>query len=396
MSWGFDGIVQRITTAIKDSVSRVMAQAEENMALIKKYAPVLSFHPREGGQCCYPGNAEEAYELIRTNRFSENRTPRTMNENAPCYFQFLPNFSFLMAPNLTRIKYWFWYNFNDFPQGPDIAGSHEGDWEAVEVILTNNVPYVFFLSNHKGFIQKWPEEMIMVNNTHPKVWVGNGSHANYPSPNYQPYCLDVGFTSYCDEIADGGSVWYTENNLVNIRNTNFGRDNYLFLWGCHDYSMIEGQPPLSPLARQFDYSIPTNFYKIIICTGNVPNAGTDANVKITLYGTLGRSIEIPLGNSGTATLEGIIDMVGLPNPFYDTLFERNTTNIFSPGLVYLGEINKIDIGHDNFGRLPAWYLDKVIIENRISKTRTVFPCNQWLAKYEGDRKIKRTLTPASS
>ena len=35
-------------------------------------------------------------------------------------------------------------------------------------------------------------------------------------------------------------------------------------------------------------------YKVIIYTGNVPYAGTDANVYITLYGSSGQSEEILL------------------------------------------------------------------------------------------------------
>lgn len=49
------------------------------------------------------------------------------------------------------------------------------------------------------------------------------------------------------------------------------------------------------------------------------------------------------------------------------------------------------IRHDNSGRSPGWYLDKV--EVRQGTRSHVFPCRQWLAKSEGDGLLSRELTP---
>lgn len=59
----------------------------------------------------------------------------------------------------------------------------------------------------------------------------------------------------------------------------------------------------------------------------------------------------------------------------------------------VGTINKIDIGHNNEGPGPSWFLDRVIIEDVKRKQIYEFPCNRWLAKDEGDHKIARFLDP---
>lgn len=350
------------------------AEVTEVPEVVRIHAPVLSFHPEEGSQCCYPSDAEEAFKNLDCYFFPfcegyPFRVPKTLNPNTPCYFQIAEGPQLGVPYDVTRIKYWFWYNFNDFPEGPDLWGSHTGDWESVEVVLINGKVHVYLLSSHGdenipgGYIPVWPDEAILENG-HIKVWAGSGSHANYPSPNSTVYCDEEVGLHFCDHIADGGSVWYTMNNLKPIVNSNFA--GYEGHWG----------DPGSPTNtveenRQFENKIP--YYKIWVYTGYEDDAGTDADVYVTLFGTNGVSSELELDN-------------------YEDNFERGAIDVFSPGTNYdFGDLYRINIRHDDSGRYPGWFLDKVVIENPLTNIRWIFTCNRWLATDEDDGEIERTL-----
>ena len=113
-------------------------------------------------------------------------------------------------------------------------------------------------------------------------------------------------------------------------------------------------------------------YKIAVITGDVPGAGTDANVYISIFGNNGSSI----GNL----------LTGPGNPF-----EKGQTDIFYLTLADLGNLKKITIYHDNTGVAPGWYLDQVLITNTQTSQIWTFTCNCWLAVDEGDGKISRDI-----
>lgn len=62
----------------------------------------------------------------------------------------------------------------------------------------------------------------------------------------------------------------------------------------------------------------------------------------------------------------------------------------------MGEINKIQIGHDNKGFGSAWFLDSIIVEDVTEKHIYEFPCNRWFAVDEDDGQVVRFLFPKSS
>src|SRR4051794_23834349 len=98
------------------------------MSIARSCAPMLHFHPDEAQFCCFPSSAEAALDLARMWRVGEHRAPKTLTPPPPAYVQ-----AGIDQGQLTRLKFWFWYRFNDFPQGPGPIGSHPGDWESVEV-----------------------------------------------------------------------------------------------------------------------------------------------------------------------------------------------------------------------------------------------------------------------
>lgn len=75
----------------------------------------------------------------------------------------------------TVIQYWLNYYYNNW------YNNHEGDWEMVEVILGENLePEAAAYSQHgAAFKKNWDEAGFQKSGTHPKVFVAEGSHANY-------------------------------------------------------------------------------------------------------------------------------------------------------------------------------------------------------------------------
>jgi len=118
-------------------------------------------------------------------------------------------------------------------------------------------------------------------------------------------------------------------------------------------------------------------YAIRVYTGNVPKAGTDSNVYITLYSEDGR-------NSGERLLDNSEDN-----------FEQNKTDMFQIEMQDIGQIKAVRIRHDDSGAFSGWYLDKIVIHNNAQPgNEWTFPCNNWLAVDEGDHQIDRVLTRA--
>jgi hypothetical protein len=203
-----------------------------DISIVQKFAPILNFHPNEGLQCCYPSSAEEAYPRAKSGKTGKVKAPKTFDDNAPCYFEAL------YTENGFRIKYWFWYNYNDYPTGPNLWGCHPGDWEYLEIYFENEQPYLYHFSNHKGVRARGVSDVTIVDN-HVEVWVGSGSHANYESAMPLRKSSVLGFS---DKVATGGAIWNTANNLTDIRNTNFCQENYVGDWG-------DGKKIFGPLNR---------------------------------------------------------------------------------------------------------------------------------------------------
>jgi len=86
------------------------------------------------------------------------------------------------ARNRIDLQYWIWYPYNAYsptiPPG-DLWQVHEGDWEAVSVILDlQGNPLVVGLSRHSaGARRAWSK--VKRRGLRPLVYVGLGSHANF-------------------------------------------------------------------------------------------------------------------------------------------------------------------------------------------------------------------------
>ena len=120
-------------------------------------------------------------------------------------------------------------------------------------------------------------------------------------------------------------------------------------------------------------------YSLDIKTGNASGAGTDANVSVILYSSYGQSRPILLNPliKGNAFEKGKTDKFIIPDDIVD-----------------MGDITALHIGHDNKYAKAGWYLENVVVTRTLpdgTVRKQTFPCNNWLAKDEGDKKIERLL-----
>ena len=63
--------------------------------------------------------------------------------------------------------------------------------------------------------------------------------------------------------------------------------------------------------------------------------------------------------------------------------------------VALGELNEVQIGHDNTGHGGGVYIEGVTVVEKDGSNpniKHVFPCNAWLDKREGDGRTWRLLS----
>ena len=96
----------------------------------------------------------------------------------------------LRRGNRIDLQYWIWYPWDVYsptvPPG-DLWQVHEGDWEAVSVIVdTKGTPLVVGYSEHdEGARREWAKAPKQ--GMRPLVYVALGSHANYPTPGTQPF-----------------------------------------------------------------------------------------------------------------------------------------------------------------------------------------------------------------
>ncbi len=152
------------------------------------YAPIYYF---EGEETCYPVDASYHLdnsikkwidELLPGTYFYDN-THGTIEDNGVInhYQSVMDNYSYTVyyrtyddiATGSTVIQYWMFYAFN---KGE--LNQHEGDWEMVQVVIDDNGPsWVAYSQHHSGQRASW--DQVEKEETHIKVYVARGSHANY-------------------------------------------------------------------------------------------------------------------------------------------------------------------------------------------------------------------------
>uniref|UniRef100_A0A4W3HXD2 Lipoxygenase homology PLAT domains 1 n=1 Tax=Callorhinchus milii TaxID=7868 RepID=A0A4W3HXD2_CALMI len=141
-----------------------------------------------------------------------------------------------------------------------------------------------------------------------------------------------------------------------------------------DFKAFECTKMVESFASKVRNLVPVK-YEIIVVTGDVKGAGTDANVFLTIYGTN--------GNSGCRQLK----------QKFRNLFERGRTDRFLLEMLDLGELYRLRAEQDGGGHAAGWLLERMEITNIATGVSTIFPCGKWLDSKRGDGRTFREIYP---
>ena len=136
------------------------------------------------------------------------------------------------------VQYWFFYAFN--------LGSlnvHEGDWEMVQVVLSNNQPdVVMYSQHHSGQKARWSQVERLGSHMH--VYVAEGSHANY----FRSYSGQLGVAT--DHVGSDGVVLDpADYSLVLLENQSWL--NFDGRWGVYGSEEDELRGMVGPPGPKF-------------------------------------------------------------------------------------------------------------------------------------------------
>uniref|UniRef100_A0A3Q2H4G9 Lipoxygenase homology PLAT domains 1 n=1 Tax=Equus caballus TaxID=9796 RepID=A0A3Q2H4G9_HORSE len=166
--------------------------------------------------------------------------------------------------------------------------------------------------------------------------------------------------------------WYLDRVIV----TDMKRPHLRYYFNCNNWlSKVEGdrQWCRDLLASFNPMDVPRgNKYEVKVYTGDVIGAGTDADVFINIFGEYGDTGERRLENEKNN-------------------FEKGAEDKFMLDAPDLGQLMKINVGHNNKGSSAGWFLSKIVIEDIGNKRKYDFPLNRWLALDEDDGKIQRDI-----
>ncbi|XP_066870763.1 lipoxygenase homology domain-containing protein 1-like [Kogia breviceps] len=166
--------------------------------------------------------------------------------------------------------------------------------------------------------------------------------------------------------------WYLDRVIV----TDMKRPHLRYYFNCNNWlSKVEGdrQWCRDLLASFNPMDVPRgNKYEVKVYTGDVIGAGTDADIFINIFGEY--------GDTGERRLENAKDN-----------FEKGAEDKFTVDAPDLGQLMKINVGHNNKGVSAGWFLSKIVIEDVGNKRKYDFPLNRWLALDEDDGKIQRDI-----
>jgi hypothetical protein len=104
-------------------------------------------------------------------------------------------------------------------------------------------------------------------------------------------------------------------------------------------------------------------YTVWVHTGGVKGAGTSAKVTVNLLGSHDRSSsDMPLEATGETRR---------------TAFDRGAAAKFTFECGYVGEVQRVVLGHDGSGYHPSWYVEKVKVRCDRDRSTWQFPIGRW-------------------
>jgi hypothetical protein len=161
------------------------------------------------------------------------------------------------VPGAVVLEYWFFY-YDDvysytYPPSDFIWQAHEGDWETVSVVLSEDEQpqFVGYSQHCLGQRRAWSSTPLL--GTHPVVYVADGSHANYFTAGIHPInvqCIPPPAIAFlqaahlplpADHVFDGGEVAGPPDaggTLTHVRLIDDGRPSWVSFpgsWGEAQY-----------------------------------------------------------------------------------------------------------------------------------------------------------------
>ncbi|XP_012939779.1 lipoxygenase homology domain-containing protein 1 isoform X2 [Aplysia californica] len=186
--------------------------------------------------------------------------------------------------------------------------------------------------------------------------------------------------SFPDKV--GNSSWFLERIKLKDKDTkqefNFEYSNWIQSTNDNLDGLVEIpaiRPDIAPLRECT--------YKVKITTGNLPCSETSAEVNFMLIGQWGDSGQCYLNKS-----------LSNREPF-----KRGQTDDFELKLLYLGNVSKLFIGHDEHGRGRGWFCEQVVLtatDEKGAQSDVIFACNRWFDTGVDDRRTVREFTPLGS
>ncbi|HSI96932.1 MAG TPA: hypothetical protein VK926_01090 [Gaiellaceae bacterium] len=158
--------------------------------------------------------------------------------------------------NRIALQYWLWYPWNVYsPTVPpsDLWQVHEGDWEAVSVILgRSGKPLLVGLSRHcSGARREWPK--VRKRGQRPLVHVALGSHANFFAPGAHPLdprcpnaplLIEIIRSYGARPVDHAGSGRIVRPALIRVTASSPRWMAFAGTWGEDAYVRFPGQDPL--------------------------------------------------------------------------------------------------------------------------------------------------------
>ncbi|KER23461.1 hypothetical protein T265_08679 [Opisthorchis viverrini] len=105
-------------------------------------------------------------------------------------------------------------------------------------------------------------------------------------------------------------------------------------------------------------------YQVFICSGRKHGFSSTATAWVRLHGHLGSTPVLPLSRG-------------------ENLLEFKHTN--------LGLLSTIQLGHDNAGPTPKWFIEFVLVYSAITNHLYYFPCGHWIGRGVEDDALMRIL-----
>ncbi|CAL9701573.1 unnamed protein product [Knipowitschia caucasica] len=222
-----------------------------------------------------------------------------------------------------------------------------------------------------------------------KMWNTAGCQVGPKSTPAVTQCL-------CNHLTLFGSSFFVMPNYVDLSRTAelfatvsknyvvlallcafFGFYFMTLMWACYADRKASSKRKITLLEDNH----PGAQYTYLVCvhTGHRKNSGTTANVMAKV-----------IGSEGESDTHNLID----PEK---PVFERGSVDVFLLATPYpLGELKNLRLQHDNSGGRPAWYINRVVIQDLQTKSVFHFFCDCWLSSDKGDGMTKKTFNVAKN